>query len=238
MKEDKTWFEERVELYPASKDAVFALLQEKIKAFRFVENDVDDAEGVCSIWYRSDEIHHFRHVQEGIRSLFQDIMITHPNQTFVGELVRLMIHKKWKIAFAESLTAGYASSLIANIPDASKVLEQSFVVYSEKAKETILGLDPTLMNSEGVVNELVASAMAKGLFERTNAEVCISLTGIAGPSTDAFQTPVGTVWIGIAIEGKVTTKEFHFHGNRNRIRRQAAHTAINETLQMLLEEKL
>lgn len=127
-----------------------------------------------------------------------------------AQTVRALIARGWHIAFAESCTAGLCAARLVDVPDASRVLQVSFVTYAESAKTEYLAVPPELIAQYGVVSEEVAAAMARGCAARTGAEVAVGVTGFAGPSGGTPDAPVGTVCFGFSVGGAVTTVTRHF----------------------------
>lgn len=122
----------------------------------------------------------------------------------VTNVVKLLERNKLTIATAESCTGGLLSELITSVPGASDVFELGICTYSERVKTEYLGVSPELIAQHGVVSEEVAESMVRGLKERSGADVCVSVTGLAGPGGGTPEKPVGTVYIGFDICGKVT----------------------------------
>lgn len=150
------------------------------------------------------------------------------------QVVDFLIHKGYKIAFAESCTAGKAVARLVNVPDASKVLEVSFVTYADEAKVKYLGVDPDTIREYGVVSEEVAAGMARGVAEESHAEVGVGITGIAGPTGGVPGKPVGTVCFGISIEGTVRTWTMHFGDvGRNTVRHMSVEFCYDKLIEVL-----
>ncbi|MBP3807818.1 MAG: CinA family protein [Eubacterium sp.] len=135
------------------------------------------------------------------------------------KVVELLIKKGFHITFAESCTAGLAAGRLVNVPDASKVLDVSFVTYANEAKVKYVGVDEETIERCGVVSEEVAGQMARGAAEAMGAEVGVGISGIAGPTGGTAEKPVGMVCFGICIDGEVSTYTKQF-GNigRNEVR--------------------
>lgn len=113
-----------------------------------------------------------------------------------------------RIVTAESCTGGLLSAALTEIPGSSGVFERGFVTYSNDAKAEMLGVDPALIESHGVVSEQVAEAMARGALERSKADVAVSITGIAGPGGSEHK-PEGRVCFALAgPRAHVETVEF------------------------------
>jgi nicotinamide-nucleotide amidase len=107
-------------------------------------------------------------------------------------------------ATAESCTGGLIAALLTEIPGSSSVLERGFVVYSNAAKEELLGVPAEILAKHGAVSERTARAMAEGALAQSRAEVAVSVTGIAGPDGGTATKPVGLVHFACARRGKPT----------------------------------
>ena len=107
-------------------------------------------------------------------------------------------------ATAESCTGGLIAGLLTEIPGSSNVLERGFVVYSNAAKEELLGVPAETLASYGAVSGETARAMAEGALRASRAEVAVSVTGIAGPDGGTAAKPVGLVHFACARRGKPT----------------------------------
>lgn len=106
-----------------------------------------------------------------------------------------------KIAVAESCTGGLVAAALTEIPGSSDVLGSSFVTYSNDAKVGILGVSVEMIETFGAVSIAVAWAMARGALEKSQADVAVSITGVAGPGGGSEKKPVGTVVFGRADKG-------------------------------------
>jgi nicotinamide-nucleotide amidase len=107
-------------------------------------------------------------------------------------------------ATAESCTGGLIAGLLTEIPGSSTVLERGFVVYSNAAKQELLGVPDQTLVKHGAVSEQTAVAMAEGALRASHAEVAVSVTGIAGPDGGTATKPVGLVHFACARRGKPT----------------------------------
>ncbi|MBO4862798.1 MAG: CinA family protein [Eubacterium sp.] len=150
------------------------------------------------------------------------------------ELVRKLKEKGYHITFAESCTAGLAASRLVNVPDASSVLDVSFVTYADEAKIKYLGVDPETIKEYGVVSEEVAREMCSGAAKAMSAEVGVGITGIAGPTGGTEKKPVGMVCFGFYINGEVKTFTRLF-GNigRNEVRAASVDFVYSELIKIL-----
>ena len=154
-----------------------------------------------------------------------------------NRVVDYLIEKGWHIAFAESCTGGLLCGRIVNVPNASAVLDSSFVTYANAAKVKYLGVGEDTIATYGVVSEEVAGQMAKGVAAECGAQVGVATSGIAGPSGGTKTKPVGMVCFGFWVDGRLTTvtKQFGDIG-RNQVRDAAVRYAL-ETLNDLLRDK-
>jgi len=141
---------------------------------------------------------------------------------------RALREARLRVAFAESLTAGLASSLLADVPGASEVLCGGMVTYTDELKERWLGVPREVLDTVGPVSEPAARAMAEGVLARSGADLAVSLTGWAGPEPGADGQPAGTVYLGLASLGAPTRVERRlFSGDRDEVRRKAALRALD-----------
>ena len=149
-------------------------------------------------------------------------------------VVNKLIDLDYHIACAESCTGGLVCANIVNVPNASSVLNASFITYAHEAKYKYLNVSEELVTKLGVVSEEVAGQMALGVAKETGAEVGISTSGIAGPTGGTATKPVGMVCFGIAIKGKVTTYTHIFENmGRNEVRSSAVEFLLAKLLEVL-----
>ena len=135
------------------------------------------------------------------------------------------------LATAESCTGGGIGAALTAIPGASKVYVGGVVSYTNDVKNRVLGVEQAVLDKYGAVSAPVAGAMASGVRNLMQADVAVSVTGLAGPGGDEFGNPVGTVCIGYADKRQRLAKQFHFYGDREEIREQSVRAA----LQLVLE---
>jgi nicotinamide-nucleotide amidase len=132
-----------------------------------------------------------------------------------------------RIATAESCTGGLVAAALTEIAGSSDVFDRSFITYSNEAKMEMLGVSDDILATLGAVSEATAWAMASGALKRSNADVAIAISGIAGPGGGSEKKPVGTVVFARALKdegaGPVLADTHHFGDlGRTEIRRQAA----------------
>jgi PncC family amidohydrolase len=143
------------------------------------------------------------------------------------EIIETLKSRALTLVTAESCTAGLIAAALAAIPGASSVLWGGFVVYTLDAKEKMLGIEKTFLDTHGAVSSETACAMAAKALEKSGADIALSVTGLAGPDGDGSGVPVGTVWIGRCKRGeRAAAKHFFFSGDRGMIRGAACEAAL------------
>ncbi len=130
---------------------------------------------------------------------------------------------------AESCTGGLVTKLMTDVPGSSAVLWGGFVTYADAAKTSVLGVSSETLQAHGAVSEEVAGEMALGALRRTDgdAQISLSITGIAGPGGGTELKPVGTVWLAVAVgERVVRAQRIFLPRERDRVRRWSAVSAL------------
>ena len=149
--------------------------------------------------------------------------------TLAPHLLRLGI----QMSTAESCTGGMIAAHCTDVSGSSAWFDRGFVTYSNAAKTQMLGVPEELICSEGAVSESVARAMALGAFYRSQAEVTVAVTGIAGPTGGSAEKPVGTVWFAWCVSGVVSSEMRQFEGDRAAIRIATVSHALSGLLDRL-----
>lgn len=151
-------------------------------------------------------------------------------------IVEILIQKKWKITTVESCTAGLVSARLTEVPGVSKVFKQGFVTYSDKAKRKLVGVKKETLKTYTAVSEQTAFEMARGGAIQAEAEVCVSVTGYAGPEGGEDGSPVGLVYLACYVNGEIKVEKCQFKGNRQEIRKQAVQAALLLLYQCISEK--
>lgn len=144
------------------------------------------------------------------------------------DIIKIAKEKHIKIGCAESLTGGKVAQKLTSIPGASQVFAGGIVGYSYDIKNRLLNVDKNHLKNHGAVNEHCALSMAKGALETLECDIAISTTGIAGPDSDEYETPVGTVYIAVATNNNAYLKKYLLKGNREEITNKTVMIAIKE----------
>ncbi|MBP3928415.1 MAG: nicotinamide-nucleotide amidohydrolase family protein, partial [Peptostreptococcaceae bacterium] len=151
------------------------------------------------------------------------------DDTSLEEVVsKLLVEKNLTIAVSESCTGGMVSSNLINYPGISSVFMEGCVTYSNEAKMNRLGVKKETLDRYGAVSEETAIEMAKGIAKNFNTDIGLSTTGLAGPDGGTDKKPVGLVYVGIYIKGKMIVKKFNFTGSRQNIRLRTTKNLLNE----------
>jgi nicotinamide-nucleotide amidase len=127
---------------------------------------------------------------------------------------RLLVARSLTLALAESCTGGLIASRLTDVAGSSRYFERGLVVYSNAAKQTLLGVAEALLARYGAVSAECAEAMARGVRGHAGTDLGLSVTGIAGPEGGSPAKPVGTVFVGLADARAATVRRFRFHRDR------------------------
>jgi len=147
----------------------------------------------------------------------------------------LLRERGLSVSVAESCTGGLLGHRLTNIAGSSAYFERGVVVYSNRAKQELLGVPDVVLRAHGAVSAQTAEAMARGVCERTGSACGIAVTGIAGPDGGSDAKPVGTVFIGVDVSGAVACKRFLFRGDRVGVKWQSSQMALDMLRRRLLE---
>lgn len=175
-------------------------------------------------------------VRELERRFGKNVFAETENMTLEEAVTVLLWNRNLTLSTAESCTGGAIAARIVNVPGASDVFLQGMVTYSNEAKKRTLGVREDTLRLYGAVSEECAKEMAEGGCSFSGTDVCLSVTGIAGPGGGTLEKPVGTVFMGCCVKGKTTVREYHFTGNRARVREQTAAHGLAFLRSCILED--
>lgn len=150
------------------------------------------------------------------------------------QTVELLKSKKLKLVTAESCTGGLISKRITDVSGSSEVFEGGVVCYSNRFKENVLGVSPETLKKYGAVSRETAREMVKGVLSLTKADIAVAVTGIAGPSSDDTNKPVGLVYIAVS-DGKSTIVKKLLNNFTGDVREQNRSTSADTALEMIME---
>jgi len=144
------------------------------------------------------------------------------------QLGQSMTAKSLKLASAESCTGGWLAKIITDIPGSSAWFSCSVVSYSNEAKKSLLGVSEDTLETFGAVSAETVKEMTEGVFLHTNADVAVSISGIAGPDGGSADKPVGLVWLSWGKRDEpIFAEPFNFDGDRVQVRVQAVKQALS-----------
>ncbi|UCI33586.1 CinA family protein [Mesorhizobium sp. B4-1-4] len=139
------------------------------------------------------------------------------------------------VATAESCTGGMIIAALTDIAGSSAVVDRGFITYSNEAKMDMLGVGAATLDAHGAVSCETAVEMAAGALARSCAGLTLAVTGIAGPGGGSVEKPVGLVWFGVGLDGKMVTAERMLFADKGRdfIRRETVRHALELGLKAL-----
>ena len=174
-------------------------------------------------------------VESAVRAALGPACYGGDDDTLEAAVGRLLIERGLTVSVAESCTGGLLGNRLTNIPGSSRYFERGVIVYSNRAKEEMLGVPPSVLAAHGAVSAPVAEAMAAGICRISGSPCGIAVTGIAGPDGGTPTKPVGTVFIAAAWPGGLRARHFRFAGGRDAVKRQSAQAALDMLRRGLLE---
>ncbi len=173
-------------------------------------------------------------VESAVRSALGDDCYGSDEDTPEAEVGRLLIARALTVSVAESCTGGLLGHRLTNIPGSSRYFECGVIVYSNRAKEELLGVPEPLLRAHGAVSAPVAEAMATGICRLSGARCGLAVTGIAGPEGGTPAKPIGTAFIAAASPPGVDVRHFRFPGGRDAVKWQSAQSALDMLRRALL----
>ena len=171
---------------------------------------------------------------EDVNKLIGEYIYSYDDEDLVDVVGKLLLEKHITISCAESCTGGLFAAALTDIPGISEVFERGIVTYTNRAKIEELGVKAETLEKYSAVSPETACEMAAGLAEKTGSDICISVTGIAGPGGGTAEKPVGLAYIGIAYKGQVKTVESKYRNvNRKWNRHYALLAMLNQVYQLI-----
>ncbi len=158
---------------------------------------------------------------------------TQDTPALVAALAEQLRDRGWQMATAESCTGGGIAAACTDLAGSSDWFDRGFITYSNEAKTELLGVDADQLQAQGAVSELVVRAMAHGAVRHSHARVAVAVTGIAGPSGGSAAKPVGTVWFGFMVDGRLSSEMQRFDGDRAAVRAATVRHALARLLALI-----
>lgn len=164
---------------------------------------------------------------EKIKLKLNDYIYSYDNEAIEEVVFNLLKEKSLKIGFCESCTGGLVSSKITKLNGASEIFDRSIVTYSNQSKIEEVNVKRSTLDKYGAVSSETAIEMAEGLLLKSNIDIAVSITGLAGPNGGSESKPVGLVYICLATKKDKLVEKNLFLGSRNSIQERASIFALN-----------
>jgi nicotinamide-nucleotide amidase len=169
-----------------------------------------------------------------LQTLVSKYLVTNEDEAMQQVVAKLLIAKSKTVSTAESCTGGYIAHLLTEKSGASAFFNGSVVSYSYKAKEDLLQVKKSTLETKGAVSEEVVIEMANGALKNIQTDYTIAVSGIMGPEGGMPDKPVGTVWIAVGSKEKILAEKFHFRFDRQRNIELTATNALNMLRKFIL----
>lgn len=166
-------------------------------------------------------------LEDKLRERLGESVFGRDGERLVEQVAKLLIERKLTLAVSESCTGGLLAGLLTSVPGSSAYFLQGLVTYSNRSKTTLLGIDPALLSKFGAVSPEVAGAMAENGRKLAGSDLCLAITGVAGPAGGTEEKPPGLVYIASATAQDLDCRRFIFPGARQGVQERAAATALN-----------
>ena len=154
------------------------------------------------------------------------------------ELADCLNSRRFKMASAESCTGGWLAKAATDLAGSSEWFDRSVVTYSNQAKQDLLNVSESMLDTHGAVSEATVSEMVEALLQIPSVSIGVAISGIAGPGGGTKDKPVGTVYIGWKMQDQPTIKRrFLFTGDRRELRLQATIEAVSGLIQLLKSDQ-
>lgn len=165
--------------------------------------------------------------------MFANGVIVVIDERLINKISKILKKQKLSIATAESCTGGLVAHTMTNTSGSSDYFDRGVVSYSNKSKIQLLGVPKDLLIKHGAVSKEVAEAMANGIRTKSNVDIGVSTTGIAGPTGGTEEKPVGLVYIAVSTKDDTRVEKFLFTGNRLQNKENTCEAALEMLLDVL-----
>ncbi len=169
----------------------------------------------------------FQHVVEAVIGALGHHVVSDNGQPMEMVVGRRLRERGFTLAVAESCTGGLIGHRLTSVAGSSAYVDRGVVCYSNGAKRDLLGVTEAALKRHGTVSAQVARAMAEGIRTRSQADIGLSVTGVAGPTGGTARKPVGMVYVGLATPKQSLTRQFRFHGDRHTITLRSSQGALD-----------
>jgi len=177
--------------------------------------------------FRSADEAERRACERRIEAMFAEYIVGIGDTSLQRRVVDLLALAGKRISTAESCTGGLIAALLTEVPGASRVFDAGVVSYSNRIKESVLGVDAATLERNGAVSEAVALEMARGALALSGADCAVAVSGVAGPDGGTPEKPVGLVWIAWGGPARLRARELYFPTGRKLFQTMVAATALD-----------
>ena len=174
-------------------------------------------------------------VKEIKKRFGEAVYTTDEKETLTDVVVKLLKKHELTVTTAESCTGGLLAGTLVGVPGVSEVFREGFVTYSNKAKRKLLDVSKSTLKKYGAVSAQTAKEMAKGGVFATDADICVAITGLAGPDGATPEKPIGLVYIACYMNDQVHVEDFRLKGDRQKIRERSVVQALDVLRRSILE---
>lgn len=225
-----------------SESALDARIEGIYKDYPDVDTTMLFSPGVISLYFtwradNGDQVHAKACLDQLIGRIYAELgisVLTDREEDMQDAVGRLLNEKGLTLALAESCTGGLICKMLTDVPGSSEYFMGGVVSYSDTVKENVLGVSSSDLKEYGAVSAKVAEQMALGVREHLNADIGLSVTGIAGPGGGTDEKPVGTVFIGLSGAGTCQSWSVRALGGRGIVRQRSANQALDQLRKWLL----
>ncbi len=165
--------------------------------------------------------------EDKVRNLLGSYVFASGDKTMEAVVAELLREKDMTLSVAESCTGGLIGHRLTSISGSSLYFERGLIVYSNRSKVEMLGVRQQTIDSYGAVSDQTVREMAAGVKKTAKTDMGLAVTGIAGPLGGTEDKPVGTVFIGLSVRGKVFSGHYRFSGDRDKVKLNAAEMALD-----------
>jgi nicotinamide-nucleotide amidase len=172
--------------------------------------------------------------RQRLEAIFGDHIIGEGDTLLAQRVLDLLRERGQTLTTAESCTGGLIASMLTRIPGSSDAFHAGFVTYANHVKQSVLGVDAEVLDTQGAVSEPVVRQMALGAIERAGADYAVAVSGIAGPDGGSEEKPVGTVWLAWGDRDRINTRCLCWPVERTLFQTMVAAGALDAIRRLLL----
>lgn len=202
-------------------------IEPKLRAIGLTEIGYCARAGEVDLRVISSNLSHLDQADQIVATTFKEAIYSLGNASMEEVVVTLAQAKTKKIATAESCTGGLIAHRLTLVPGSSSVFEYGWVTYANEAKTKELKVPITTLNQFGAVSKEAVLAMAAGALQKSNADIAVAVSGIAGPSGGTIDKPVGTCWIAWATRDQEWADSYLLSQNRESFKMMASQHALD-----------